>query len=129
MLPRTLPSLILPNQTPSQLKNLLNVMVSSNNESLLENSTKLVDLRSVLGTDESKPTLVAIKGTVFDVTGNASYAAKGPYRGMMATPLTFLHKHAPPFVCDTFKSLAARSLRGPVSLTSTIRHLNNDARA
>ncbi|MCJ1395026.1 hypothetical protein MMC18_007907 [Xylographa bjoerkii] len=34
------------------------------------------------GADESKPTLVAIKGTVFDVTGNASYAAKGPYRGM-----------------------------------------------
>ncbi|MCJ1286928.1 hypothetical protein MMC26_006274 [Xylographa opegraphella] len=32
------------------------------------------------GTDDSKPTLVAIKGTVFDVTGNASYAAKGPYR-------------------------------------------------
>ncbi|MCJ1435030.1 hypothetical protein MMC27_004400 [Xylographa pallens] len=32
------------------------------------------------GVDESKPTLVAIKGTVFDVTGNASYAAKGPYR-------------------------------------------------
>ncbi|MCJ1407027.1 hypothetical protein MMC19_001097 [Ptychographa xylographoides] len=33
------------------------------------------------GTDPSKPTLVAIKGTVFDVTGNASYdAQKGPYK-------------------------------------------------
>ncbi|MCJ1475688.1 hypothetical protein MMC13_004351 [Lambiella insularis] len=33
------------------------------------------------GKDSSKPTLVAIKGTVFDVTGNASYdPEKGPYR-------------------------------------------------
>jgi hypothetical protein len=36
------------------------------------------------GTDRSKPTLVAIKGIVFDVTGNASYdSEKGPYRGTL----------------------------------------------
>jgi hypothetical protein len=43
----------------------------------------LTKMCSFTGTDPSKPTLVAIKGTVFDVTGNASYdPVKGPYRGM-----------------------------------------------
>jgi len=41
----------------------------------------VADLAECNGTDPSKPTLVAIKGTVFDVTGNASYdPVKGPYR-------------------------------------------------
>ncbi|PGH27095.1 hypothetical protein AJ80_01282 [Polytolypa hystricis UAMH7299] len=31
------------------------------------------------GTDSSKPTLVAIKGTVFDVSGNPSYGPSGNY--------------------------------------------------
>jgi len=31
------------------------------------------------GTDSSRPTLVAIKGTVFDVSGNAAYGSKGQY--------------------------------------------------
>jgi len=31
------------------------------------------------GNDSSKPTLVAIKGTVFDVTRNEAYAPKGTY--------------------------------------------------
>jgi hypothetical protein len=33
------------------------------------------------GSDPSKPTLVAIKGTVFDVSGNDAYAPKGQYHG------------------------------------------------
>ncbi|KAF7507107.1 hypothetical protein GJ744_010920 [Endocarpon pusillum] len=31
------------------------------------------------GSDPSKPTLVAIKGTVFDVSGNDAYGPKGQY--------------------------------------------------
>ncbi|CAG8043344.1 unnamed protein product [Penicillium olsonii] len=33
------------------------------------------------GSDPSRPTLVAIKGVVFDVTRNAAYGAQGQYRG------------------------------------------------
>jgi cytochrome b involved in lipid metabolism len=33
------------------------------------------------GSDPNRPTLVAIKGTVFDVTRNAAYGAAGQYRG------------------------------------------------
>jgi hypothetical protein len=35
----------------------------------------------LIGSDPSRPTLVAIKGTVFDVTRNAAYGASGQYRG------------------------------------------------
>ncbi|MCJ1292838.1 hypothetical protein MMC34_004391 [Xylographa carneopallida] len=69
--------------------------------------TKSVDLCFLIGADESKPTLVAIKGTVFDVTGNASYAAKGPYR-----------------VFDAFECPVIRSFEGQMPSTSTIRHFN-----
>lgn len=34
------------------------------------------------GTDPNLPTYVAIKGRVFDVSGNAAYALKGQYHGM-----------------------------------------------
>lgn len=33
------------------------------------------------GTDPNRPTLVAIKGTVFDVSRNAAYGPSGQYRG------------------------------------------------
>lgn len=36
------------------------------------------------GTDPSRPTWVAIKGTVFDVSKNAAYAPGGQYHGMAA---------------------------------------------
>jgi membrane-associated progesterone receptor component len=39
------------------------------------------DLSKCDGTDSSKPTYVAIKGTVFDVSGNAAYGVKGQYHG------------------------------------------------
>jgi hypothetical protein len=35
----------------------------------------------ILGTDPSLPTLVSIKGTVFDVSRNAAYAPEGQYHG------------------------------------------------
>ncbi|MCJ1444437.1 MAG: hypothetical protein MMC23_004939 [Stictis urceolatum] len=39
------------------------------------------ELAKCNGTDPSKPTLVAIKGTVFDVTSSSSYNSEtGPYR-------------------------------------------------
>lgn len=41
----------------------------------------LTDLHT--GTDPSRPTLVAIKGTVFDVTRNAAYGSSGQYRGKL----------------------------------------------
>lgn len=34
------------------------------------------------GTDPAKPILVAIKGTVFDVSRNEAYAPNGTYHGM-----------------------------------------------
>lgn len=37
------------------------------------------ELHQCDGTDPSKPTLVAIKGTVFDVSRNEAYGAKGQY--------------------------------------------------
>jgi membrane-associated progesterone receptor component len=37
--------------------------------------------RRLTGTDPNRPTLVAIKGTVFDVSGNEAYGAKGQYHG------------------------------------------------
>ena len=33
------------------------------------------------GSDPNRPTLVAIKGVVFDVTRNAAYGSSGQYRG------------------------------------------------
>lgn len=37
--------------------------------------------RIASGTDPNRPALVAIKGTVFDVTRNAAYSPSGQYRG------------------------------------------------
>jgi membrane-associated progesterone receptor component len=37
----------------------------------------------VSGTDPNRPTLVAIKGTVFDVSKNAAYAVGGQYHGIL----------------------------------------------
>ena len=39
----------------------------------------------ITGTTPSKPTLVAIKGTIFDVSGNKAYAPGGGYHGMSKT--------------------------------------------
>jgi predicted heme/steroid binding protein len=38
------------------------------------------------GTDPDRPTLVAIKGTVFDVSKNAAYAPSGQYHGTTLSP-------------------------------------------
>lgn len=57
-------------------------------------SNALTGLRLTInrsGTDPSRPTLVAIKGTVFDVSGNAAYGAKGQYHGKSPCPLRELH--------------------------------------
>ena len=35
-----------------------------------------------IGTNPDYPTYVAIKGTVFDVTGNKAYGPEGSYKGM-----------------------------------------------
>jgi cytochrome b involved in lipid metabolism len=42
---------------------------------------------SITGTDSSKPTLVAIKGTVFDVSRNSAYAPGGSSHGKRFTRL------------------------------------------
>lgn len=47
------------------------------------------DSSSRTGSDPSRPTLVAIKGTVFDVTRNAAYGATGQYRGESSMPPTY----------------------------------------
>lgn len=38
----------------------------------------------ITGTNPDYPTYVAIKGTVFDVTGNKAYGPEGSYKGMSA---------------------------------------------
>ena len=38
------------------------------------------------GTSSEHPTYVAIKGTVFDVSGNSAYAPKGGYHGERGQP-------------------------------------------
>ena len=40
------------------------------------------ELKKCDGSDETKPTLVAIKGTVFDVSHNKAYQPGGQYHGM-----------------------------------------------
>jgi hypothetical protein len=46
------------------------------------NSTHLKSLLTLqTGSDPSRPTLVAIKGVVFDVTRNSAYGQSGQYRG------------------------------------------------
>ena len=45
------------------------------------NEHRLTVLNFSTGSDPSKPTLVAIKGTVFDVSGNDAYGPKGQYHG------------------------------------------------
>jgi hypothetical protein len=42
------------------------------------------DKNNNVGTDPEKPTYVAIMGTVFDVSGNQSYAPGGSYHGKTA---------------------------------------------
>lgn len=44
-------------------------------------STQLTS--SLKGTDPNRPTLVAIKGIVFDVTRNEAYSPTGQYRGTL----------------------------------------------
>jgi hypothetical protein len=81
-----------------------------------------------VGTDPSKPTLVAIKGTVFDVTGNASYAPEtGPYRGMkpvqslLAALLPF-NLLATPVLPRTFTSPSLSPRVPLLHLTQPYRH-------
>lgn len=42
----------------------------------------LANLAITTGTDPSRPTYVAIKGIVFDVSKNSAYRPDGPYHGM-----------------------------------------------
>lgn len=46
---------------------------------------ELMRLITHTGTDPNRPTLVAIKGTVFDVSRNAAYGPSGQYRGKLPT--------------------------------------------
>lgn len=49
-------------------------------------SSKIVaNVYHTTGTDPSRPTLVAIKGVVFDVSRNSAYGASGSYRGEYST--------------------------------------------
>ena len=47
----------------------------------------------VRGTDPSKPTLVAIKGVVFNISGNAAYGPEGPYHGIALDLLFPISNH------------------------------------
>jgi hypothetical protein len=45
-------------------------------------STQPVLISVKIGSNPDYPTYVAIKGTVFDVTGNKAYGPEGSYKGM-----------------------------------------------
>lgn len=49
------------------------------------------------GTHPFKPTLVAIKGIVFDVSRNPAYGPNGPYHGMQLTSSTVLAREKATF--------------------------------
>ncbi len=57
------------------------------------------------GNDSSKPTLVAIKGTVFDVTRNEAYAPKGTYHGAPAPLFSPLPTPSPSLISRALPSL------------------------
>lgn len=69
------------------------------------------------GSDPAKPTAVAIKGTVFDVSGNKSYMEGGPYRSLfldLAGSLCLLRAHFRALVFaghDASRALAQSSLK------------------
>lgn len=50
--------------------------------SVKETVSHLSSLIAITGSDSSRPTLVAIKGIVFDVSRNPAYGPTGQYRGM-----------------------------------------------
>ena len=47
-----------------------------------DDQISLEELATWDGSDPAKPTAVAIKGTIYDVSGNKSYMEGGPYRSM-----------------------------------------------
>jgi cytochrome b involved in lipid metabolism len=51
------------------------------------------------GTDPSRPTLVAIKGIVFDVSKNPAYGPNGQYHGMPILPFPMYCKIIAGLVC------------------------------
>lgn len=57
--------------------------------------------QKLTGTDDSKPILVAIKGTVFDVSRNVAYRPGGAYHGMYCT----MHLRLSPTVQSTTSKL------------------------
>ncbi|KAJ6122508.1 Cytochrome b5 [Penicillium capsulatum] len=65
----------------------------------------LEELAKCDGTDPERPTLVAIKGVVFDVSRNAAYGASGQYRAArLIETLVFAGK-------DASRALASSSLK------------------
>jgi cytochrome b involved in lipid metabolism len=51
------------------------------------------------GTDPSRPTLVAIKGIVFDVSKNPAYGPNGQYHGKSILPFPMRCKTSAGLVC------------------------------
>jgi predicted heme/steroid binding protein len=62
-------------------------------------STGRSDMAKIIGTNPDYPTYVAIKGTVFDVSGNKAYGPDGSYKGKSNPSsstqyrITTLHPH------------------------------------
>lgn len=54
------------------------------------------------GTDPNRPTLVAIKGVVFDVSRNSAYGASGSYRGEYST-VSKLNNHTDCFFSPSLR--------------------------
>ncbi|KIV78605.1 hypothetical protein, variant 1 [Exophiala sideris] len=74
----------------------------------------LEELSQCDGTNPDKPTYVAIKGTVFDVSKNTAYGEKGSYRGAHRPVLSSLLETDNPTVFagkDPSRALALSSLK------------------
>jgi len=70
---------------------------------------------STTGSEPNLPTYVAIKGRVFDVSGNAAYAPKGQYHGMKTPflpPFQLAKREVPPKQHAHFRSGRERDRHG-----------------
>lgn len=72
---------IRPRTTPSRQRSCRNATVRGHISPHMSERKENADDIYYSGTDPSRPTLVAIKGTVFDVSKNAAYSPSGQYHG------------------------------------------------
>jgi hypothetical protein len=79
-------------------RNCPNATVCDSSVGFVNHGNQLTDA-FFAGTDPSRPTLVAIKGIVFDVSKNPAYGPNGQYHGMPILPFPMYCKIIAGLVC------------------------------